>query len=341
MRVNATPLRATERGAVMVITAVSMVALLAAAALAVDIGNGFQTRRRLVTTSDAAALAAAQDFVLGANGCATQAAAFVNANFPDANLLACSTAAGSSANAGAVTVSVDAEVRAWFSPVIGLGNFDADSSTTVEWGGPIAVSGLRPFGLCATGSNAFQAWLGNPTSTAVITIPYSKDDQPDACNGDANVPGNWGVIDFNGGSNPQGETNTWTQDGYDGLVNAGTLGATCDTEAFACYEGNPGSFNNPLAGPLAFLRDNQITFTLPVFDSLNELPGGNAQFHFVYFVNVQLVDFRVNGNQANRFLTLRFQPGLAQGTCCDNSGPNTGVKVIAVCAVDSTDPNNC
>ncbi|MFT7600340.1 MAG: hypothetical protein ACI8TP_003281 [Acidimicrobiales bacterium] len=225
-------------------------------------------------------------------------------------------------------------VETWFAQFLGLGDYTANSASTVQWGGALSATGLRPFALCNTTQPDFQAWLALPDPKPVqrITIAYGKD-QPDNCGG---APGNWGVINFNGGNNPQGETNDWSANGYDGEVFAG--GGACPDPH--CYPGNPGSFNNPLDTALSGLVAAGTEFALPVFDEVTG-NGANAQFHFIYFVNVVLIDFHLTGAQDDRYMTLDFQPGLIEGSCCDNSGPNGGVKVINPCAIDNVAVNEC
>ncbi len=63
----------SQRGVVAVLTAVSMVALIAMAGLALDMGHAFLNKTRLQNALDAAALAAAQ--ILDATGNPTVAAA--------------------------------------------------------------------------------------------------------------------------------------------------------------------------------------------------------------------------------------------------------------------------
>src|SRR3954463_6938392 len=92
-----------ERGAVAVVVALLAVVLFAAAAYAIDTGNLWQTRRNMVTASDASALAAAANFAIGQDGCAT-AAQWITANRADGTLDSCSPS-GTSTAGGYVTVS--------------------------------------------------------------------------------------------------------------------------------------------------------------------------------------------------------------------------------------------
>ena len=75
---------------------------------------------------------------------------------------------------------------------------------------------------------------------ATTTITYGKS-APDDCG--ANVPGNWGVLDFDGGANSSNDTKDWIEFGYPGLVTApGTS------------PGDPGAFSNGLGAALDTLK---------------------------------------------------------------------------------------
>ena len=127
-----------------------MVALIGMASLVTDLGNGWRTRRALIAATDASALAAAQDFVNGQNGCASTANGFLTWNEAAASLSSC-TPFFYNADHGRVTVSASQNVDTWFAGVIGRGDYDAESVTTAVWGPPASVTGLRPIGLCIDG----------------------------------------------------------------------------------------------------------------------------------------------------------------------------------------------
>ena len=57
--------------------------------LAIDSGNGWQIRRSLITATDAAALAAAETYAEGGNGCSGVPSTFVSANVSAASVTSC------------------------------------------------------------------------------------------------------------------------------------------------------------------------------------------------------------------------------------------------------------
>ena len=329
--------REGERGAVIPLVALSLVALLGMMALVVDVGSGWRTRRALIPATDAGALAAAQDFVNGDDGCATTAAQYVTANEPTATLTGCDSEWYDSDH-GRVTVTATEQVETWFAPVIGRGDYPVDATTSVRWGPPSAVTGLRPIGLCIDGSAALEQVVRHPPSSATtIRISYSKD-QPNACGGGP-VPGNWGTIDFDGGANSNADTKDWVLNGYPGAVHLADHAITSCVGEAHCYEGDTGALAG-INSELAILRASGDFFTLPVFD-FAESPGANARFHLMGVLRVRLLDYKVNGPEAARFFELSVEPGLITGVCCDGAGATAGNRVIALCAVDPDGLDGC
>ena len=315
-----------ERGAVAIIVAICAVVLFGMAAYALDTGNAWGTRRHLITATDAAALAAAQKYAVGGNGCATEPSAFVTANDVGASVTGCAfTNLGP--GAGYVTVNAKKTVDYTFAGLFGINSQDIHSSTTALYGQPLGVTGLRPLGLCQD-FGALKAWLdgGMPTPSDPIQISYTKD-SPNDCG--ANAPGNWGVMDFNGGANSNNDTKNWVLNGYPDEVDAPST-----------IPGDTGAISNSLANGLSYLKTSGITFELPIYATVAG-NGANAQFGVVGFVPVVLLDYRVTGPEASRYITLQFEQAVAQGRCCSH-GPDTGVRVVAICAVTPTfDSSNC
>ena len=314
-----------ERGAVAVMVAVVMVLLLSMAAFALDTGNGWQTRRHLITATDAAALAAAETYAQDGNGCVGIPSSFVTANASSASVTGCQlTTLG--AGAAYVTVNATTPLQFTFAGILGIGDRVVHSSTTAAYGQPLGVTGLRPLGLC-NGSAGYTQWLASGMANPfTVTINYGKN-APGDCG--ANVPGNWGVLDFDGGNNSNNDTKNWIANGYPGLVTAPGVSP-----------GSPGAFSNSLGSALDTLVSTQQVFQLPVFDTASG-NGNNAQFHITGFVSVKLIAYQATGAAANRWLRVQFVSHVAQGTCCAH-GTDTGTRVVFICAVDPVFPaSNC
>ncbi len=317
-----------DSGISMPLVAMAMTMMLGMSALVIDLGNGWRTRRAIIPATDAAALAAAQDYVNGIDGCAAVATTYLVNNEAAATLDGC-TKVDYSSDRGRVTVTASHNVETWFAPVLGIGDYTVSSASTATWGPPLAATGLRPIGLCLDGSAVLQAAIASATAST-ITITYDKD-QPNTCGG-GTIPGNWGTIDFDGGANSNSDTKDWINNGYPDSVFFDNHPVTSCVSEPHCYEGDTGAIAG-IQGELTALMNSGVFFSLPVFN-FAENPGGNAQFHLAGVVRVQLVDFKVNGAEANRFFTFNIEPGLITGVCCDGGGGASGVKVIALCGVD-------
>ena len=311
-----------ERGAVAVIFSICAVVIFSFAAYAIDAGRAWSSRRHLVTAADAAALAGAKGYAEGSNGCSS-AGTSVTANHDTATMTACNLKVVD-ATRGYVTIRAKATMNYAFAGIFGQTSKDITATTTAKWGIPKSVAGLRPFGLCIEANQQLKDWLAHPVGTSPVDrITWGKA-QPTAC---GNAPGNWGVIDFDGGANSSRDTKTWTLSGYPGSVNVG------DT-----LSGDTGAFSNSLDSGLSYLKSSGGTFALPVFDTIAQ-PGANAQIHVVAFVLVKLVDYRVTGNQAARYMDVILTNSIVSGSCCAMGGVDTGLRTIRICDVNTLTPN--
>lgn len=324
----------SERGVVLPFVALALVGLMGAAALAIDVGNAWLTRRDLIIATDAAALAGAQEQAQGGDGCSAAATVFATINSPSATF-------SCSVSAGYVTVDGSDTAEVWFAQVLGFADNTVTATTSALWAPPGAVTGLRPIGLCFEGSSALQSLINNPPpagTTTTIRIDYDKD-QPDACGGTM-TPGNWGVIDFDAGANSNNDTKDWIVNGYPGPVVFSNHPVTSCAGEPHCYEGDTGALAG-INNELSQLQASGIFFTVPVFNFV-ENPGANALFHLMGVLRVRLIDYRVNGNPNNRHFTFEVQPGLITGTVVGGSGPgDNNNSIIAICSVDPGEVDAC
>jgi hypothetical protein len=318
-----------ESGAVLVLAVFIVVVVIASAAFAVDAGALWSAHRRLRTSTDAAALAAAQSYAEDADGCADIDDTYAAANDPGATVTDCHD--HPNGPAGFVTVTAEREVDFEFAGIFGLDAADIASTTHAMYGLPTGAAGLRPMGLCIDANAELTAWLNLPDGptgdSATIRITYSKG-HPDACG--ANAEGNWGMLDFNGGNNSNSESKEWVVNGYPGTVPQSTI------------PGDPGAFNPSIDTELGGMLNQE--FALPVFDNVSEDPGGNVTFDVVAFVWVKLVGFQVTGSEPDRYLDLQFQAHeVIQGTCCGNGvgNPDVGTRAVRICATDPGHDDAC
>lgn len=324
-RPGAKPTRPNERGAVAVLMAILLPVFMASAAFAVDLGSAWSERRRLATATDAAALAAAQEYSSGGNGCDTTDDSYVDRNDPDATVTDC-TRVGAT-GAGYVTVAAESTVEFVFAPIFGHDTGDIGASTTAMYGSPLAVEGLRPLAICMSFPEVGE-WLNAPDGPTgpsdPITIPFTRDDI-----GCDEAPGNWGWLDVDGGGGGASELEHDLRYGSDEAVAIPGL-----------LEPKTGRVSS-VEDDLSYLASNEMEFPVPLFDYKTGT-GDNARYHAVGVATVKLIDYEVGGDQEDDSFTFIFTPKTVQGSCCSGSSINTGTTVVTICSVDEDfDPSAC
>lgn len=316
-------IRRDEKGASIVIIGVSLLAVFGAAVLSVDAGNMWQSRRNIITASDASAHQEARTAALlgGDQACqdggAWEDILAENAG-SDVNPIDCEVVPVGDDGAGYVVVEADQPVDFRFAPILGIGDSNAFSLSAAQHGFTDTIEeGLRPMAFCAQNSDV-QEWIdgtgtGDPYHAAnVYHLTWTKDN-PDACGGD-DTPGNWGWMDLDSGSNQNADNKTWVESGYgDENCSNGCSGEVkigeCDTGQSADQQdgcdGTTGAraANNDhdcgqqstLGAALDCLIDSGEVFFVPVYESATG-NGSTADFEVVQFLGVRLIDFCLTSN---------------------------------------------
>jgi hypothetical protein len=330
----------------MVLTAIMILALMAVGALAVDLGNQWQARRDVITATDAAALAAAQDYAHGGNGCdplsTTGAYEYVHDNRPSATIDdpgGC-VATFSTAASGFVTVTARDAVDYLFGSALGKGSGTVTASTTARWGFPI-VGGLRPFGLCGN-DPGILAWLAAPTPGTTMRVSLLRGSSDDALCG---ASGNWGFLDLtqdNGGIGVK-EMADWIESGYPGpnTFCVPVKGPGCDYDMIDAKTGNVAN-NVQVDRGVQQLDDDGIVFWAPVVLQPPPPGGSGAEYPVLAFVSMEILDHHFQG-QTN-WMDLRLDqvfrtPGVP---CCPDMPILGSDPDLEICAVDpSFNPDAC
>ena len=143
-----------ERGAAAVLTAVSLTALIAMAAFAIDTGALYAERRELQNGADAAALAIAEDCayeILPCTGAFAQITgdAYADANASDSAALIHDIALDPTGKTVTVTVRSEDEagetvMAPFFAQVIGFDGTEVQAAATAEWGFPRGIRQAPP-----------------------------------------------------------------------------------------------------------------------------------------------------------------------------------------------------
>ncbi len=294
-------------GQVVIVAAFALVVLVCVAALTVDVGYMFCAKARLQNAADAAALAAAQELAGALNTGATEeearsAAAAEGQTFVVANWQAAGwqVAFGTlesgqfvpqdldtPATAVLVTTRRDASspggpLAMFFAPVLGLDAVDVDAAAVCQIARGISTvrGNLAPFTVAET-------QLGGLTGGDLLNI------YPETAH-TKYTPGNFGLVDLNGGSLGTPETADWIRYGYDGEV-------TVDPVDGLWIGGEPGL--------RAGLEDDILsrvgeTMLIMVHDEVVN-QGSVTEYHITQFAAVTIVAADLSGS--DKYVTARFE----------------------------------
>ena len=202
----------SERGQIIVIFALALVALIAMVGLILDGGAAFAHRRDEQTASDLAALAGANAFLVNYDQPLTRDAAAVSAARESARLNGYEHGVGGvtvdvsiDTTAGArVTVDIDAPHENTFARIVGANTWQIATTATAETGFPDTAIGAGPmlFNVAAfdTDDGTPLPLYGDPN--APFTFAHGQGQSGDAPAG----PGNMSWTDYSGDTNDNTST---------------------------------------------------------------------------------------------------------------------------------------
>ena len=287
-----------DDGIVAVLVALLASVLFVLAAFAVDIGNAYAVARQQSVAADAAVLAAAAKVgealplgqpctqalldQIGANAIAKATADQYNtANSRSGVNEPVVSAVASCPTPDALEVRVDNShaVKTSLAGVIGISQITPTSYAVARYQRTLSAGGLRPWAICD--ATVLQA-EANPGTTYATGI----DTQAGPCNSVAS--GNWGGVDFNGGSNNAGDLASWTMNGYPGAVSIPDPLLPAD----------PGVSNSsPLGTAFTNLVGKVVLF--PSVSRYNGGSGGNATFDAVGLATVRICGIKYGNTTYN------------------------------------------
>ncbi|MEA2186110.1 MAG: hypothetical protein QOK16_1121 [Solirubrobacteraceae bacterium] len=185
-----------ERGQILIVVVLAMLALLGVAAFAIDVGYAYYAKRQLQSATDAAALAGAQDLPTAAIATAT-AASYAAANTPSnltfdftyqtacTNTSVISTGCNPNVNPNQLTVTGHSSTNTWFAQLFGLDHFDvrthANACSPCK-ANPVDVvvvidrtgSMCSPTGAGGTCTDLDNAKDGVRTMLGILNPPYAQ-----------------------------------------------------------------------------------------------------------------------------------------------------------------------
>jgi Putative Flp pilus-assembly TadE/G-like len=294
-------LRKSESGQAVVLMTLSLVVLLGMAALVLDVGNWFHTKRRLQGTADAAALAGAQELPDDPSAAQTMAMSYANQNGGDvagANIVVSSTVLPND------TISVRARKTdpGFFSKIFGIAGADIDARAKARVGPPAQAKYVAPM-VVYCGHDLIQNCDGNhvPTFNVQTTMDFDK----------MGAPGAFGMLNLDGGNGAVGasEEADWILKGFDKYLPLGL------------YRSDPGAkFESSNVGDALDARIGTVLL-FPVFKTLTGT-GQNAEYDIIGWIGFHLDSWSVHGHTAQ--LKGSFTEYIAQGILASSGGGGSG-----------------
>jgi Flp pilus assembly protein TadG len=279
-----------ESGAVAVVVAVAMVALMGAAALAVDVGSLLSERGQLQNGADAASIAIAQACAASATATACTAPSATAQTLANSNTLAGAADVRSvTVSGGRATVTLGKTVPTSFAAALGIMSKDVTASATAGWGSIASGPAAMPltFATCTfqsvalgTAMDLYEHQIGDGGQTCI-----------DSHNG-SHLPGGFGWLD-----DPSGTCN---------------LASVVTGQSFTAGSRT----GNSISGACQALLTANLgkTILLPVFDSVAG-QGAGGSYHISGWIGFQLLGWRFPGTTQ----TASGYPNLSIHS------PNTGL----------------
>lgn len=366
-------LRKDERGISAVIVVVSLLGIFGAALLSLDAGNMWQTRRNIITATDATALnqAAILAHAAPGSGCQDTWEDLLLQNGGSGSTAIDCVATWGSDGLGYVAVDGRKLAATRFGGLFGIGDTQPYSYSVAQWGFPTTAKGLRPIGICKDNQH-FVEWMNyktdptykstyeNLSTTDPANHPtYAEaentvhrlfidhmNDQP--CGG---APGNWGWLGFDGVPADPNEIADWLRNGWNEDVTIRVASeppcppgkGDADDSAEGCVPSDSGiGGSSAVNSALDFLLGKPIYIL--VFDVADCTPSGGkgkggggvgCDFEAYTFLNVTLRGFDLTGNP--KYMDFEFIDHIISGKCCAGSPPNgvdAGGRTVALCDVD-------
>jgi putative Flp pilus-assembly TadE/G-like protein len=294
-------IRRNESGQAIILMTLSLVVILGMAALVVDVGNWFHTKRRLQGTADAAALAGAQQLPDDPSGAQSMALTYAGKNGGD---VAGADIAVSSTVLPNDTISVRARKTeaGFFGGVLGIASADIDARAKVRVGPPAQAKYVAPMVVyCGQELIKNCDGKGTPSFGVPTSLDYDK----------MGAPGAFGMLDLEGGKGTVGssEEAAWILTGFDKYLPLGI------------YNSDPGAkFNSSNIEDALTARIGTVLL-FPVFKTLTG-GGSGAEYDIIGWIGFRLTGFTVKGTNAT--LDGSFTEFIASGILATSGGGSSG-----------------
>jgi Flp pilus assembly protein TadG len=175
-----------EGGQVMAFAAISLTAILAIAAFAIDVGSWYHVSRQAQAAADAGATAAANDLPENPAAAATDAQTYVNKNISGATTTVVTPYGGDSSR---VQVTVQTSAPTYFAKIFGLNSVSVTAKAAAK-----RATGGSKYAIFAHNTSCGSQGITNPGSSITISGGVRS-------NGPLSVPGSgnsWGPTTYGG-----------------------------------------------------------------------------------------------------------------------------------------------
>ena len=314
-----------ERGSVIPIVAVCLVVIFGLAALAIDLGWLFVVKSELQNAADAGALAGVVELVQTGDE-AARLAAINYATEPDQYRLNQSTPTADSVD---VTILDPERIRVVISRDSGTTAGRVPTIFARIWGTNTVEAGA--VAVATVNCEVIGTGKGNLLPFAIKTTMV--DENGDGYMDLGNIidifphpwePGNFGLLDLDGGSNSNADIVRWIEYGYDGtfILPEGGGDLIVNGTEHMNLEGSPGVVGNSIADALISRVGDLVLF--PVFDQVSG-NGANAQFRIVDFVGAYITGIQVTQSVGQRYLKIEISEFVAPNIIIGGGGCNNTV----------------
>lgn len=291
--------RRSQRGQVLALTAVGLVAICGIAGFVIDVSTWYQAQNKQQAIADAAATAGVAWLPTSPSQATADAQAYAVKN------------GGSSGNTtvtystkylpnDTMTVTTSTTASTYFLKVFGRSSVNVSATAVARAEAVTSVYGAMPFTVSKTQPQL--AGSGCPCFGQQTTLQLGKSGS-----------GGFAILDIDGS---QGNVQNGTL--ADWIVN----GCTCNTTAPVWIYINPG--NSYSSGAVQSAMNSVIgkTMLFPVYDTIQGT-GSNAQYHIIAFSAFQISSFNFSGN--NGTITGQFVKATWRGVGSGGSGQYFGV----------------
>jgi Flp pilus assembly protein TadG len=251
-----------ERGSVIVFTAITLTALLAVCALAVDFGSWFTKQRHLQAAADAAALAGAQDLP------DTSTASSTAENYASTNVSDLSSWSPTFPDSNTINVSLSENAPGIFSKFVGVNSETIHAHARAQVGTPGQIYNALPVGVKTT-----AACTSTSTGCFNVAKTLRLDDSSTTSFGSNST---FGLLNLGGSSASSAScSGTVGQSDQAGWVNGGYPGLLSVNLYYGATTGQRTALQNALNSVIGKV------LLIPVFDAANLSWCNQGGFHVV------------------------------------------------------------